>query len=287
MPGMFVLVLLGVVLSWPVESTTAPAAREPQGQQRRTVYLSVTQKDGTPVTDLTAADFEVKEGGKAVQVVGAELTKTPIRVAMIAADGGSGAFQYALVTLVQRLQDAAEFSIVSVINQPDTLVGFTSDLEKVVEGLKRLGPRGITKTAGQVIEAIDQAVKETPQPGKRPVIIVMTMGGTASTDVRASDVREALRKSGTLLYAVSPAGSVGGSGQVDLVLNDGSRDTGGRHDQFNNQNLAKIAEQISSELLNQYQLSYVLPEGVKPSDRLEVATSRKGVKVNAPTRIAS
>jgi hypothetical protein len=115
----------------------------------------------------------------------------------------------------------------------------------------------------------------------------MTVGGTASTDVRANDVREALRKTGTLLYVISPAGSVGGSGQLDIVLNDGSRDTGGRHEQFNNQNLAKLAEQISQELLNHYQLSYVLPAGAKPSDRLEVSTKRKGVKVNAPTRIPS
>jgi hypothetical protein len=59
-------------------------------QARRTVYVSVTQKDGAPVTDLTAADFVIKESGKPVEVVGAELTKTPIRLTMIVADGGTG-----------------------------------------------------------------------------------------------------------------------------------------------------------------------------------------------------
>ena len=254
-------------------------------QARRTVYVSVTQKDGAPVTDLTAADFDIKEGGKPVEVVGAELTKTPIRLSMIVADGGTGGFQYALVTLVQQLQEIAEISLILATNQPDTLVDFTTDLDKVVEGLKRLGARGTTKTSGQVIEAIEQTLKGIGQPNKRPVIIVMTVGGTAATDVRASDVREALRRTGTLLYAISPAGSVGTAGQIDLVLNDGSRDTGGRHEQFNNKNLAVIAEQIGKELLNQYQLSYVLPDGVKPGDRLEVTTKRKGVKVNAPSRI--
>lgn len=287
MGEMLIPVLLGVVLRSVYPTVAMEVAPLAQAQQRRTVYVSVTQKDGAPVTDLTAADFDIKEGGKPVEVIAAEVTKTPIRLTIIVADGGTGAFQYPLATLVQRLQDAAEFSLVSVINQPDKLVDFTNDLDKVVEGMKRLGPRGTTKAAGQVIEAIDQAVKDTPQPNKRPVIIVMTVGGTASTDVRANDVREALRQTGTLLYVISPAGSVGGSGQLDIVLNDGSRDTGGRHEQFNNQNLAKLAEQISQELLNQYQLSYVLPAGAKPSDRLEVSTKRKGVKVNAPTRIPS
>src|SRR4029453_4860809 len=287
MGEMLMPVLLGVLLRSVYPTVAMEVAPLAQAQQRRTVYVSVTQKDGAPVTDLTAADFDIKEGGKPVEVIAAEVTKTPIRLTIIVADGGTGAFQYSLATLVQRLQDAAEFSLVSVINQPDKLVDFTNDLDKVVEGMKRLGPRGTTKTAGQVIEAIDQAVKDGPQPNKRPVIIVITVGGTASTDVRANDVREALRKSGTLLYVVSPAGSVGGSGQLDIVLNDGSRDTGGRHEQFTNQSLAKLAEQISQELLNQYQLSYVLPAGAQPSDRLEVSTKRKGVRLNAPTRIPS
>ena len=266
------------------------AATAAQSLQKRTVYASVTQKEGAPVTDLTTADFEVKEGGKACEVVGAELTKTPMRLTFIVADGGTGGFQYPLATMVQQLQDAAEFSVVSVINQPDKLVDFTTDLDKVVEALKRLGTRGKTKDSGQVIEAIDQAVRDTPKEGKRPVIVVMTVGGSAATDVRAPDVREALRKSNTLLYVMSPVGSVGGTGgntHLDIVLNDGSRDTGGRHERFSGPTLNKVAEQISQELLNQYQLTYLLPEGTKPSDRLEVATKRKGLKVNAPARIAN
>jgi VWFA-related protein len=285
MGAMLIPLLLGVVARSVCPTVTMEVAPGAQAQQRRTVYVSVTQKDGAPVTDLTAADFDVKEGGKPVEVAAAEVTKTPIRLAMIVADGGTGAFQYPLATLVQHLQDAAEFSLVSVINQPDRVVDFTNDLDKVVEGMKRLGPRGATKTAGQLIEAIDQAVRDAPRPDKRTVIIVMTLGGTAATDLRASDVREALRKTGTLLYVLSPAGSVGGAGQVDIVLNDGSRETGGRHERFNNQNLAKLAEQISQELLNQYQLSFVLPVDAKPGDRLEVSTKRKDVRVNAPTRI--
>jgi Ca-activated chloride channel family protein len=278
--------LLGLVLSLPVEHTAVGYGTGPALQQKRTVYVSVTQNDGAPVTDLTAADFVVKEGGKPVQVVGAELTKTPIRLTMIVADGGSGGFQIALVTLVQRLQEVAEFSLVSVINQPEKIVDFTTDLDKVVEGLKRLGARGTTKAAGQVIEAVADAVKQPPDASKRPVVIVMTVGGSAATDVRATDVREALRRTGTLLYAMSPTGNAGGAGQIDIVLNDGSRDTGGRHEQFSSQTLTKIAEQIGQELLNQYQVSYAPPDGGKPGDRLEVSTRRKNIKVNAPTRVA-
>jgi len=282
--------LLGCLSLPGVPTAVGAGPTAPQAPQKRTVYVSVTQKEGAPVTDLTVADFDVKEGGKACEVVGAELTKTPMRLAFIVADGGTGGFQYPLVTMVQQLQDVAEFSVVSVIIQPETLVEFTTDLDKVVAALKRLGARGKTKEGGQVLDAIDSAAKNTPKEGKRPVIVVMTVGGSASSDVRAPDVREALRKSNTQLYVMSPVGNIGGSGantHLDIVLNDGSRDTGGRHERFSGQTMNKIAEQISQELLNQYQLTYVLTDGTKPGDRLEVATKRKGLKVNAPTRIAN
>jgi hypothetical protein len=41
----------------------APAGQPPQAPATRTVFASVLAKDGSPVTDLTAADFEIKEGG--------------------------------------------------------------------------------------------------------------------------------------------------------------------------------------------------------------------------------
>ena len=46
-------------------------------------------------------------------------------------------------------------------------------------------------------------------------------------------------------------------------------------------------ERIADELMAQYELSYVLPDGVDPTDRLEITSKRKNVKVQAPTRIAN
>ena len=44
-------------------------------------------------------------------------------------------------------------------------------------------------------------------------------------------------------------------------------------------------QQIARELKHQYALTYTLPDGMKPSDRLEVKVTRKDLKVLAPTRI--
>jgi hypothetical protein len=69
-----------------------------------------------------------------------------------------------------------------------------------------------------------------------------------------------------------------------VVLNEGSRESGDRNEQVSGPNLVKAAEQICQELLNQYELSFST-EGLKPGDKLELSSKRKGVKVNAPTRL--
>ena len=263
----------------------AIAAAPSQASRARTIYVSVTEKSGTPVTDLTAADFELKVGGKVQEVTSAQLTKVPLRMALIVADGGTGAVQYPAATLVQRLQERGEFAIVSVVEQPETLVNFTTDMEALAAGFKRLGPRGNKPGRGQVMEALSETVKEVGQQGKRSVIVVLTAGGAASTTLRSDVVRDDLRKSGTILYVISPPGSAAGATDLDVVLNDGSRESGGRVEQVAGPNLVKAAEQISQELLNQYEVSFA-GEGLKPGDKLELSSKRKGVKVNAPTRLA-
>jgi len=312
-------VMIGTILSVAgcqlvIGSGPPNAGRGVQGAQR-TVYVSVTEKNGTPVTDLTAADFEVKVGGKPREIAGVELTKTPIRLAMIVADGGTGAFQVAAATLVQNLQSIAEFKVVSVVEQPERIVDYTTDLDAVVAGLKRLSSRSGKPTTGQLMEAIADTLKDAGKEGKRPVIVVMRLGGAAASPLSADLVREDLRKSGAVLYAISPPGGGGGGGggggapaggggsnmdvarggyaqsesagrgrDLEVVLNDGSKESGGRYEQIAGPALTKTVEQICQELLNQYQLSYAPGDGARPGEKLEVTSKRKGAKVNAPTR---
>jgi hypothetical protein len=44
-------------------------------------------------------------------------------------------------------------------------------------------------------------------------------------------------------------------------------------------------QHLASEFTHQYRVSYTLPAGTKPSDRLAVSVTRNGLSVRAPTRI--
>ena len=46
---------------------------------------------------------------------------------------------------------------------------------------------------------------------------------------------------------------------------------------------ATTLEQLARQIEYQYEISYTLPAGVKPSDRLQVTSKRKGVTLRAPT----
>jgi hypothetical protein len=151
--------------------------------------------------------------------------------------------------------------------------------------------------------------------GKRSVIVAMRVGSEAISSLNPKDVREQLRKSGAALYvvsvrgvdrAVSDAGANGGNGSamtaagqqsqlrdsettegtanLQQVLNDGSKESGGHFEDVAQTALTATVEKLADELVNQYEVVYAVPDGVKPGDKLAVATKRKNVTLYAPNR---
>jgi hypothetical protein len=72
---------------------------------------------------------------------------------------------------------------------------------------------------------------------------------------------------------------------VQQVLGDGSKDSGGRHDQVISTTLVPALERLGDELLSQYALTCVLPNGVRPNDKLSISTKRKNARIQAPSRL--
>jgi len=315
MPHALTSSVLGVVAIAALASPpnlSLPADRDGALQQKsRIIYVSATDKNGTAITDMQAADFEIKDGGKLGSIVSVAPAEIPLRIAILVADQGTGAFQLSTVRFMQKLAGHAEFALYSVVIQPDKILDFAHDGPTLSAGVSRLGPRGRQIGTAQLLEAIQEATKEVQREDRRPAIVVMRLGGEGPTSLNGNDVREQLRKSGAVLYAVSAAGAQGSAppqargtdavsvqqgqlrdqeladGQFALnqVLGDGAKDSGGRHDQVVATTHAKALEQVAEELLHQYEIKYALPDGVKPGDKISVTTKRKGVTLHAPSRV--
>ena len=300
----------GLCLIAPVFSS--PARTDTQAGSTRTVFASVLAKDGTPVTDLKATDFEVKEGGKKQALTSVKLATMPLRVHIIVSDGGAGVFQLGVLRLAQALAARSEFAFTSVILQPERIMDFTSDVETIGASLQKLGRRGVPRGGIQLMDAISAAVNDLGAPGKHPVLIVLRIGGEDASALPANRIRDALRMSGATLYVVSRSGAsnaaptfAGGGSMtaevaqremdnaelahtslnLNLVLGDGSRESGGDHIETALTSAVPVLERLAAEIKNQYEITYTLPAGTKPSDRVQVTTTRRDVTLHAPQRI--
>jgi hypothetical protein len=76
-----------------------------------------------------------------------------------------------------------------------------------------------------------------------------------------------------------------GAMNLSKVLGDGSKESGGRHDQVISTTLIPSFERLANELLMQYAVKVAVPAGVKPTDKLSVSSTRRGAKVYAPSRL--
>jgi VWFA-related protein len=286
-----------------------PAARNDIVQpDTRTLFVSATDQKGAPVAGLQAGDFEVKLGGKRIEVVSAQPAQAPLRIALIVSDAGTGAFQQSIATFMQKLLGHAEFALVSVITQPEMIVDYSSLGAVLSAGVRRVGPRGRQRGA-QLMEAILDATKHVRGDSGRRAIVVVRVGAEAATPLTGDRVREELRKSGATLYVVSTVGAQRAApsnarpgisveqaqlqdaevsdSAFDLaqVLGDGSKESGGRHDQVISTTLVPALGRIADELLNQYLLGCAVPDGVKAGAKLSITSTRKGVRIHAPATL--
>jgi hypothetical protein len=297
----------GLLLGGILAAAPAPALST-RLSESRTIYVTALDRDGRPVTDLQPGDVAVKIGGDRVDVTSVEPAQMPLRIAVLVADGGTGGFQQALGHFMQKLLGHAEFSLTSVIVQPELIVDYASEGGPLRDGLLRLGPRG-RQHGAQLMEAIREAAGTVRSSGRRPAILVLRVGSEATTPLTGKDVREQLQASGALLHVVSTLGAqrppassarpgisneqaqmedadtAGSILNLAQVLGDGARESGGRHDQVVSTTLVPALEHVADELLNQYAITCTLPSGLKPTDKLSISTTRKGVKLQAPARL--
>jgi hypothetical protein len=308
-----------------VAALAAAHAAAAAGQSAtRTIYVSAFDGTGSALPDLQPADLVVKAGGKLLEVVRVEPATTPLQITVIVSDAGTGGFQQGVAVFMERLIDRAEFGLVSVLTQPEVVMNFSNDPVVLQSGVRRLGARG-RQHGAQVMEAIQEAIRAMPpldsgsgrtEPDRRAsevrrrVILVLRVGVEGTSPLDGGEVRERLRRSGALLYVIStasaarqppPSARTGISAEqaqlqddeiaasrraLAQVLGDGTRESGGRHDEIvATSSVSPALERIADELLHQYAVTCATPPGVKTDDKLSITVKRKGVKIQAPARL--
>lgn len=267
---LFVAVLSGLVI--PTATT-------------RIVYFSAVDAKGQFVNDLTAADVVVEEDGQARDVIALEPATESCHVAIVVDDGGEGLMQTPVIELLNAAAGRALFSISMLNPQLIRLNDFTSDVDKLEESALRLVQRGRLQPDQLVLaDTVSWTAKDMQKRRlSRPVIVILTNGGESAEREVAKTILEDLRASGAALHVVHVVAVARSS-----VLVEGPTQSGGSSTVANStRGFSEALTAVARTLTNQYKLTYTLPTGVKPGERLKMTTTRPRVKMVAPTRIPS
>src|SRR5688500_7486377 len=129
------------VVSLPLAAAALRADREiaSAAPTNRTVYVTVADRQGGPVTDLTHADFVVKEGGKEREVVKAEPATLRLRLALAVEERlvPDSSVRLGIYEFVKRVTNAADISLITIGLANRTLVDFTSDPAMLVGAINK------------------------------------------------------------------------------------------------------------------------------------------------------
>ena len=268
------------------------------GPTTRTVYVTVVDDNGRPVSGLTPADFTVKESGKEREIASVAPASEKIRLALMVEQllASQSYVRAGLAEFVARMCPSAEIALFMITQRNETIVDFTSDPNALVEGIRNL-PLSQVRLTAAVPDALYEMAKnfEKAKPA-RPVIVLATVEQGQSTEIDPESILSQIAKSKAQFWAVSiePAGSRSGAGIRNLrdfagrsqIIGDGSLQSGGRRVPVMvlpgfQQGLQQVADELSS----QYVITYTLPDGVRPADRISVSLKKPGATLRAPSRV--
>lgn len=277
------------------------AARQAGGV--RTVFVSVVDNKGVPIPDLTAADFTVKEDGKTRPVTTAEVSKVPMSVALLLDDSGLGlqSIREGAAGFVNRMRGVAEISITTTGGRNIKLQDFTDSPATLIGAINRVFARN--QSGSYLVEGlVDAAESVAKREARRPVVLSIGVEGDELSSLRANEALAGIQRTGAQIYLVRLGRPVIGRGnaleaergesmadeaiQANSVFGQAPARSGGKIEQISqNTGIPKIVDQIATELLGQYAITYSSANVSAPDLKFQVETSRKGAKVRAQNRV--
>jgi VWFA-related protein len=155
---------------------------------------------------MTKDDFAVYEDNQPVEITHFSADRTPVSLGIVLDTSGSmqgqkwHAAKEAIDRFLQQLNDEAdEFFLYRFSAGPDLVQDWTGDRRAVNWSLGRVNPNGGTAMYDAVAEAVPMAHAGR---NRKKAIVIISDGNDTSSRVGVSEVRQVVRESEVLVYAV-------------------------------------------------------------------------------------
>ena len=239
------------------------------GIELTSITATVIDREGRLVADLTRDAFEVYEDGELQKVTQFSYERVPIGLGVLLDISDSmfgkriqdarGAVKRFLFEL---LDPADEFFLMAFNHRPRPVTGWTRVEAEVGRALDALKPTGGTAIYDAIFEALPILDRRTRQ---RAALLVISDGADTASTATLREVRSALLRSDTFVYAIaidsSDPRAINAKINAD-ALREITSETGGRTEIVRTSvELAEASERIAEELNSQYIVGYTSTHG--------------------------
>jgi Ca-activated chloride channel family protein len=213
------LPLLAAVAALLAIATTTPNAQQQDGFRFKSgvelinVTATVTDRSGRFYSQLRKEDFVVYEDNKPVEVTHFSAERTPVSLGIVVDTSGSmvgdkwGAAVNSIDRFFRMMSDELdEFFLYRFSAHADLVADWTTDRDRLATVMRRIHPNGGTAMYDAAAEAVPMA--QSGQNRKKAVVIISD-GNDTSSRVGVSEVKQVVRETEVLVYAVG----IDGQGQ--------------------------------------------------------------------------
>jgi len=256
------------------------------GSRERTLYASVVDKNGEPVSGLTANDFIVREDNARREVLRVSRAVEPIALAILvdnskAAEDDIQNIRDGLMKFVEEMRAESDVAIIGLADRPTILQDYTrnGELLKAAVGRVFAQPGSGMMFLEAIIET-SRGLAKREEP-RAHIVAILTDGAEFGTQ-HYNQVLDSLKSSGAALHALA-IGTFGASMSDELrnrgmVLDLGPKRSGGeRHTLLSSMAVDATLGKVARELKNQYKVVYGRPESLIQPETIAVTVTRPGL----------
>ncbi len=266
----------------------------------RVMYASVVDNKGAPLTNVTAKDLIVREDGQAREILNIAKDEDPLQIALLVDNSVSmrdrlSDLRKAVAAFISSLRPGAQVALLTLAERPTIVVNYTADHPALLKGVDKI----VAYEAGNyVLDGIAEAAEGLmKRPNSRSIMVVVTGLGPELSYRHYSDALRPLRESGAALHGIlvtaqnaeeamnapdhgntgDPGAGMGAVGR-DIVLGRMTKETGGRYEEvLSMSSLGAKLQQLSSEISNQYRVTFARPQRLIPPKSTEISGRQPNV----------